>query len=369
MNIVVRSPNWIGDCIMCLPALRALKAHVPSDNIFLVTKHHLTDVFKNIPEIKEIIPIPGAPGVKESFEIAGKLKEYQFHRGILFTNSFSSALIFRQAGIKDLTGYNKDLRGLLLKNKLPFPYDSPKHHVYFYLDLVAHFLARPVYHSGHNRNTPQNIESDGQTDPCVYQDSPIILAEEKQHLISLSLEPAVDWSKPLIGISPSAAYGTAKQWLPERFSQLIQRILEANPDSRILLLGTAGEREKIDRIIATVSDPNPDQTPHHPRIHNLAGELTLRESLTAISLCRLFIANDSGLMHVAAALRIPLTAIFGPTRPHNTAPMQGPGRDITILHHGAPCAPCKHRDCPVDHACMKAVTVDEVFQSIKKRLH
>lgn len=350
MAIVVRSPNWIGDCIMSLPALRALKDHFPGEDIYLAVKHYLYDVYKNLEEIKGIITIPDHVGIKNIFQITGQLKKYRFDSGILFTNSFHSALLFKLAGVTWLTGYSKDLRGFLLDKKIQFPRgsrDKEKHHIYFYMDLAALFI-----------NEKKGVAAI--TDKKYSDELPIPPAE-KENARSLLTGLGINSSSRLIGISPSAAYGSAKQWPPERFGQLINRIAAEIPDAQILLFGSAGERERIARII---NHSNAHGENKRANLHNLAGQLKLGEVIAAISLCNVFVSNDSGLMHVAYSLNVPLAAIFGPTRPHKTGPLPDYHPEVKILHHPTPCAPCNDRDCPVDHACMNAVTVDEVLEAI-----
>lgn len=350
MAIIVRSPNWIGDCIMSLPALRALKDHFPNEDIYLAVKHYLYDVYKNLEGIKGIITIPDHVCLKNIFQITGQLKKYRFDSGILFTNSFHSALLFRLAGVKFLTGYSKDLRGFLLDKKIQFPRgsrDKEKHHIYFYMDLAALF-------SKEKKGAATIIDK-------KYSDELPVPPAEKENARSLLTGLGINLSNRLIGISPSAAYGSAKQWLPERFGQLINRISAEIPGVRILLLGSAGERERIDRIIDISNAPGENKKAN---LYNLAGRLKLGESIAAISLCNVFVSNDSGLMHVAYSLNVPLAAIFGPTRPHKTGPLPEYHPRVKILYHPPACAPCNDRDCPTDHACMKAVTVDEVLEAI-----
>ena len=338
MKIAVRAPNWIGDCIMFLPALRALKNYCPNDRIFLVCKQYLSSLFRNMEEIDEIVTIPGRTGFRSLFKTAAKLKKYRIETGILFTNSFHSALLFRLAGIKKLTGYNKDLRGFLLNKSLKFPGNENKsHHVFFYRDIVEAFTGNKIKEN--------------------HSAEPAIKGSEKKEVAALLVSRfGVNLSKTIIGISPSAAFGSAKQWLPERFAELLQRITRYNRECEILLFGSGKEREKIVGIADQAGSG---------KIYNLAGALTLREAVTAISLCNLFISNDSGLMHVASSLRIPLIALFGPTQSHKTSPLS---REAAILHYPVECAPCKHRDCPLDHRYMKAITVDEVYEEVKNRI-
>lgn len=340
MDIVIRSPNWIGDCVMCLPAIRALKVNCPNTNIYLAAKQNLCPVYENITEIKEIILIPDNIDFKSSLKVANQVRKYRFDYGILFTNSFHSAFLFRLAGIKKLIGYVKDLRGWLLYKKIKFPRDN-KHHICFYLDLAAAFIG----------------EKSGKMMGKNYSHQLIITDKEREKVSAAFRTLGVNVSKSLVGISPSAAYGSAKEWPPERFKELILRLQQGKSPGNIeiLLFGSAKEREKISKI-ADGGDGI--------RIHNLAGQLNLRQTIVAISFCRLFISNDSGLMHIASGFNLPLIALFGPTRPYKTGPLN---KNSRVLYHPVACAPCLYRDCPLNngnHACMKAITVNEVLEAI-----
>jgi heptosyltransferase-2 len=343
VNVVIRSPNWIGDAVMCLPAIRALKENCPDVNIYMAARQNPCAVYKNITEINEIIPIPDHLDFKSGFKVANQLRKYRFDYGILFTNSFHSAFLFKLAGIKKLTGYVKDLRGWLLDKKIKFPRDN-RHHIYFYLELAGAFIRVCRGESCLRSN---------------YSHQLIITDQERENISTALRTLGVDLSKPLVGISPSAAYGSAKEWPPERFRELIPRLQqEKSPDNiEILLFGSAKEREKISKIAAG-GDGN--------RVHNLAGQLSLRQTIEAISFCRLFISNDSGLMHIASGFNLPLIALFGPTRPHKTGPLN---KNSRVLYHPVACAPCLYRDCPLNHdnhACMKSITVDEVLAAIRE---
>ena len=330
MKVIVRSPNWIGDCVMCLPAIRALKAIRRDSEIVVVTKSYLHDVFLNIPEISRIWTIPNVSGARGIFNVSRRLRDAGGDAGILFTNSFHSALLFKLAGIPNVTGYNKDLRRLLLNNPVPFPRDE-RHHIFFYLDLIQVFtgetIQRPPSHS-------------------------LVITEPERHEVQSRLHSlGVDVEGPMLAVSPSAAYGTAKQWEPSSFAQLIDRLNDYHRNLQILFFGSQQERRKISSICSQANGS----------VFNLAGELSLRESMVAISLCDCFLGNDSGLLHIASAVEVPYVGIFGPTIPHKTAPVAAHSK---VLYHKADCAPCNVRDCPTDHRCMKAITVDEVLEAV-----
>jgi heptosyltransferase-2 len=327
MNTVIRSPNWIGDGIMSLPAIRACKEYFPNDSLTLIVKHYLADMFLNITEIDKIIAIPDRWSIQGYLDSLSLLREKRFGRGILFTNSFASALIFRLAGINNLCGYDRDARGWLLADKVP-QRDNDEHHQFYYLKIIEHLA--------------------GQKTSRPFSAGLVISATEKSQATARMSGLGITAGSDLVAIAPAAAYGSAKAWLPERFREVIIGWQESHPATEILLLGSTGEREKINEIASGLSG----------RIRNLAGRLTLRQTITILANCQLLICNDSGLMHIASSLKVPVLAIFGPTETRKTSPLAEPYR---LLFHGADCAPCRHRECPTDHRCMTAVTSSEVL--------
>jgi heptosyltransferase-2 len=326
MSIVIRSPNWIGDGIMCLPAIRACKFFFPDRRLTLIVKRYLADIYRNIEEIDEIIVIPDRSSVLEYFKSLRRLRKKRFERGILFTNSFASALFFRLAGISVLSGYDRDARGWLLADKMSAR-DTDEHHQFYYLKIIEH-LAR------------QKIDR-------PFSAGLVLSAAENSRaavmISGLGIPPGAD----MLAIAPAAAYGKAKAWLPERFREVAMAWQKSHPATDILLFGSPGEKKIVNQIAAGLSG----------RIHNLAGRLTLRQTIILLAKCRLLICNDSGLMHIASSLKVPLLAIFGPTEAGKTSPLS---QSYRLLCHGADCAPCRHRDCPTDHRCMTAVTSSEV---------
>lgn len=327
MSTVIRSPNWIGDGIMSLPAIRAYKNHFPGERLAVLAKGYLSDIYLNIPEIDEIIPIPDRWGARSYFSCLRELRKKRFDRGILFTNSFSSALFFRLAGILRLAGYDRDLRGGLLHDRVPAP-RQVAHHQNYYLGIVGHLAG-----GGIRGTFPATL---------------VVTAAEKERADRWLAEQGIPPGTPIMAVSPAAAYGSAKAWPPERFREVIRRWGESRPEVTVLLLGAAGERQGTAAIAAGLPG----------RVVNLAGSLSLRRSIAVLSRCRLFMGNDSGMMHIAAALGVPLVAVFGPTEPGRTAPL---AERFRLLHRGAECAPCRRRRCPTDHRCMTAIGVEDVL--------
>jgi heptosyltransferase-2 len=332
MNTIIRSPNWIGDGIMCLPAIRACKEYFPNDSLTVIVKHYLADIFLNIVEIDEIITIPDRWSAQGYFNSLRRLQQKHFERGILFTNSFASALFFRLAQISALSGYDRDARGWLLSDKITV-HDGNEHHQFYYLKIIEHLARQKI-----SRLFPADL---------------VISAAEKSGATGMISDLGINANSNLMAIAPAAAYGSAKAWLPERFREVIIAWQESHPATEILLLGSPGEKEGIKDIAAGLPG----------RIHNLAGRLTLRHTIIILANCRLVICNDSGLMHIASSLKVPLLAIFGPTEAGKTSPLS---ESFQLLYHGADCAPCRHRECPTDHRCMTAVTCAEVLAAAEE---
>lgn len=327
MSTVIRSPNWIGDGIMSLPAIRAFKEHFPDERLVVAAKRYLADIFLNIPEIDEIVPLPDRWTPRACFSSLREFRQRRFDRGILFTNSFSSALFFRLAGVGSSAGYSRDGRGWLLGERVPSGPDRG-HQQYYYLQIIEHLAG-----SGPAREFPATL---------------VVSAAESAWADAWLREQGLDRDGALLAVSSVAAFGGAKAWPPDRFRELIGTWAADHARGAVLLLGAPAERERIAVVAAGLPE----------NVRNLAGLLSLRQSIAVLSRCRLFVGNDSGMMHIAAALGLPLVAVFGPTEPGRTAPLASRFR---LLHHGADCAPCQHRQCPSDHRCMTSVGVAEVL--------
>ena len=327
MNIAIRSPNWIGDGIMSIPAIRAYKEYFPADRVTLIVKRYLADIFLHVAEIDEIITIPDRWSIAGYLRHVRQLRKKRFARGILFTNSLASAIFFRLARINHLCGYDRDARGWLLADRIPCR-DGDEHQQFYYLKIIEHLAGHKI-----SRSFPANL---------------VLSAEEKLLAPGTFSGVGIPPGSDVLAVAPAAAFGSAKAWLPERFRDVIMAWQGSHPASETVLLGTLGEINKIDRIVAGLSG----------RIHNLAGRLTLRQTIILLAQCRLVVCNDSGIMHIASSLNIPLLAIFGPTRSGKTSPLS---ESFRLLYHGADCAPCRHRECPTDHRCMTAVTSREVL--------
>ncbi len=328
MKIVIRTPNWIGDVILSLPAIESLKNNFPQAEVWLAANEWVKDLFVSEVPAPNIIPLGRLDRLKALRATAERLKEPGFDIGLLMTNSFASALLFYMAGIPERWGYRRDGRGLLLsKGALWRESIETSHQVYYYLSLLESL--------GLQTAPPEIRISVTEEEKC----------QARKELAGLGIDP----KKPLVLLNPGAAYGPAKRWPWPRFAELAG-MLQTRKNTQILITGSAEET-----ALATSIE---EALPVKPRI--LAGKTSLRQLLAVISQSWLYVTNDSGPMHMANALRIPVIAFFGPTDPRVTGPFHQPS---AVLKKNVPCWPCLYRSCPYDHRCMTDISPEEAFDA------
>ncbi len=323
-RILIRAANWVGDAVMSLPALRAVRERYSGAHISILARPWASDLYARESVCDRVIPYTAAPGrgdLRAKWTAARQLAREHFDTAILFPNSFESAAIFRLAGIPRIVGYNRDFRGCLLTQAISIPAQH-RHERFYYLDLLKR--------AGLIDSFPA--------------DAPIRLTPDLP--AGRDLFTARDISLPAIGVSPGAAYGNAKRWLPERFAESALD-LSSKLNASIVLFGSETERglcEGVARLIGR-------------QVHNLAGRTTLRAFIDMASACRIFLTNDSGAMHIASALGIPTVTVFGSTDHVTTGPT---GPFARIVREPVDCSPCLQRECPIDHRCMTRIPASRV---------
>lgn len=330
MKILARVPNWIGDAVMCLPALEALAGR---GRVTVAAQGWVKDLFTGLDYIHDVIPLPAGSRLRALRDAGRRLKEGGFDQGILFTNSFASALIFALAGIPERWGYPTDGRRFLITHRVPRrPSDAPRHQIHRYLALAA-AMGAPM---GPPRLSLPLTEADDR---------------EARRLLD---EAGVNPDQPLMILNPGAFYGPAKRWPAERFAELADR-LRKTYDAEVAIVGSAAEAELARKISSLQGG----------RLHVLAGRTTLRTLAGVLRSARLCVTNDSGPMHLAIALSVPTVAVFGPTDPEETGPIQEPA---LVLKRDVVCWPCAYRECPFDHRCMMQISCADVFEACRKIL-
>jgi len=331
-NIIVRMPNWLGDAVMATPILADIRAHWREAQLTAMCQGAIGEILIGNPHINEIFAFTKANEFTrhtETRDLIARLRQGKYDLGILLPNSFSSAWWFWRGNVKERLGFATDSRRLLLTKPIPIPRERGHEHLVLTYKRLLPSLGIPL--------------SDAK--PEIF-----VTPEEAEAADILLAQYRVPKQSPLIGVNAAAAFGPAKCWPPERFRKLTQLLLEKTPNY-ILFFGDANTAPLIHSICCGLPS----------RVVDLAGKTNLRQLIALLSKCSLFLTNDSGPMHLAAALKIPLVALFGSTDPFVT----GPYRHGTVIRKdNIPCAPCFRRICPIDFKCMKRIEVNEVYQAI-----
>jgi heptosyltransferase-2 len=311
-NILIRATNWVGDAVMCLPALRTIRDRFPQARIAILAKPAVADLYARESCADEVIRYNTKPGA-----IARELRVRGFDCAILLQNAFEAAWIAWLARIPNRIGYSRDGRGWLLTRAVPVPRrgEIPRHERFYYIELLLR--------AGMIERIPE---------------SPMIRLEH----------PATSATRT-IGVSPGAAYGNAKRWLPERFAEAAGKLAGARGAS-IALFGSASERPACEQIAQLLNGHS---------VINHAGQTTLAQFIDLAAACELFLTNDSGAMHIASALGVPTIAVFGATDDAGTGPT---GPNARVVREPVECSPCLLRECPIDHRCMSRVSADRVVK-------
>ena len=326
-RLVLRAPNWLGDAVMALPAMAALRRAWPDASLTVAAIPAVAPLFLETTAVR-----PDAVVSVDKANERSALEAGQFDTIVLFPNSFRAGWVARQAGIAERWGYRSGGRRWLLTRAIARPRGTV-HQAEYYRHLVRALGidvpdAAPSIHPG-----------------------AATLARADEILRSHGVETG----RPLVGMAPGAAYGHAKRYPPRRVAEVVQ-MLSADPGAICVLVGAAGDRDAGREIESAL--------PSGVRVIDLIGRTDLRALVGVLSRCAAFVANDSGAMHLAAAAGVPVTAIFGPTNERATAPIG----DHDVLIHPVFCRPCMLRDCPIDHRCMKGIGAGLVADRVRARL-
>lgn len=341
-KILIRSTNWIGDAVMTTPAVRTIRENFPDSEISILVLPWVSDIFRFSPRIDTIITYDKKgrhQGLAGKWRLAKELRVHNFDCAILLQNAFEAALITTLAQIPCRGGYTTDARGLLLSNGVRRSAAiHKKHQVHYYQEMVQGLGLQP---------------SDDALELFIPESLQQTTKEKLRFVTNGNIE-----STPLIGFNPGAAYGPAKRWPAQKYADLARAIC-SHREAYIAVFGTAADNEAAQCIKQSVRDPD--------RVLDYTGKTNLIEAMALIEQCNAFVTNDSGLMHVAAALKVPLAAIFGSTDHIATGPFSD---NNIIIRKPLPCSPCKQTHCPEKHLrCLKEITPEEVFTAVTGLLH
>jgi heptosyltransferase-2 len=332
MKILIRATNWVGDAIMAMPALRAIRARFPDANISILARPYVADIYRgqNICDVL-ISYDPQGPhaGLSGRERLAKELRAQKFDVAMLLQNAFDAAWLAWRAGVPERIGYARDGRSLLLTKKIPVPKpgEIPAHEQFYYLELL--------------RRTGWIDSLPGES--FVTLD---VSEEHRRQAEETLLSAGARPNAARIAIGAGASYGSAKCWSPDRFADFVNRF-RLQTDADVVLFGTVAEQKVSEAIAAGITGPS----------ISFVGKTAIAALPALLSRCQLFVGNDSGAMHVAAAVGLPVVAIFGPTDPNGTAPITP---QCTVVQERPYCSPCFLRRCPTDHRCMTSVPPEAV---------
>ncbi len=335
---MVIAPNWLGDAVMALPAFADLRRHFASAEITVAARPSVAPVFTMVSGVDRIVTLPGGGGWRALTgwrEDVSALAPGAFDTAVLFPNSFATALIASKANIAERWGYDTDWRGRFLTRAIPRPGQALHQHAYYQSLTAALGIPQgPPYASVH-------------TDRGKARD--------------LLREIGLDPDEPFVVFAPGAAYGRAKQWLPERYAELAGHIINDRGWS-VLMVGARADRSACDDIARRL----PKSGTRINRLIDLSGKTDLPALAGVLAEARAVVSNDSGAMHLAGAVGTKVVAIFGPTREKQTSPLSA-GPDAPrpmVMTSDVFCRPCMLRECPIDHRCMRRIGARQVLQSI-----
>jgi heptosyltransferase-2 len=330
-KVVILAPSWLGDAVMALPAIRDVRRHFSSAQVVVAARPSVAPLFRAVAGVDDVVTLEG-----KKFAQA-----LHANIGILLPNSFRSAWLLKTAGVKERWGYRSDFRSVLLTKGVK----RPKRRVHFG-EYYQHLVRGLGIETG-------PLEPELSVPPGKIQAAAALLQ-------SRGWKPA----HTLVGLAPGAAFGHAKRWPAERFAAVADALI-ADLGATCVLLGRDDDRDAGVRLEASV---RPDARVH---LINLIGQTDLPMLMGLLSHCRALAANDSGALHLAAAIGIPVTAIYGPTDERYSLPLSSSAAASDRVHalsHPVFCRPCGLPDCPIDHRCMKKIPPERVFESVRQQL-
>ena len=342
MKILIRGANWIGDAVMTIPAMYELRRLFPEDEITLYTRGWAKGIFSDTDLVDEILTINSQSSkFRDAIDEAKSLRSQRFDLAVLFTNSFQTAAVVRFAGIPKRFGYAREGRGLLLTDPIKPPkWRDERHQVHYYLNIVSEIERRLLGTSTVSESEPK---------------SDLIVSKDRRRAAQAFLGHAgIDFSKKLVTFGAGSTNSMAKRWGEDKFAELGRR-LHTELNANVVLLGAPDETD-VSRQVCALAGVD---------LIDLTGSTDLAMATAILAESDLFVSNDMGLAHVAAAVGTKTMVIFGPTNEDATRPF---GPNAEVVRHHVECSPCMLRECPIDHRCMTRISTERVFELAKKEL-
>lgn len=336
-RLLVVSPNWLGDAVLALPAIGDLRRHFPRSRLLVAARKSVAGLFAMTPVADEVVVLEWAGRLwsraSRRADVA-KLQSLRADLGVVLPNSFASAWLLKSAGIRERWGYAADLRDRLLSRAVPRP-------------------AIRVHQSEYYRRLMKGLDiENGSLEPGL-----VLSADNLDAARTLLISNGWDGNRPFVVMAPGAAYGGAKRWPSEYFAEVATQLIR---DQQVdcVLVGSSADAATTRWVRALVSDGARE------RVIDLAGATQLDTLAGVLRLASACVSNDSGAMHLAGAVGVPLAALFGPTRERETSPLSGMGGRTEVLINHVWCRPCMLRECPLDHRCMNGLPPARVVRTL-----
>jgi heptosyltransferase-2 len=330
MKVLVVAPNWIGDALMAQPALRLI-ARRPEDKIVALAPSWVAPVLRAMPEVDRVLETDlrhGKMQLRARFALAQTVRSMRFEKVFILPNSLKSRLIPWLAGVPKRIGYRGEARGALLTLAPPDP----------------------------DQSLPMSERYRRLVDPGAPDSGAPRLLVSPQSSIEALAKFAISPSFPIIAICPGAEFGPAKRWPAHHYARLAEQLHAQDETAQLLVLGGSGDRQVAQAIASTSRAP----------LRVLAGATSLEEVMAIIAVSSSVVSNDSGLMHIAAALGRPQVAIFGSSDPRHTPPASARAQ-VVWLH--LDCSPCFARVCPLGHLnCLNQIEPDQVQAALAQAM-
>ena len=340
-RLVVLSPNWLGDAVMALPAIADLRRRFPTAHLAVAARASVAPMFELAPGLDAVLTLRWTGKLFDRGGMhhdAAVLRAAGFDTAVLLPNSMASAWLVRRAGIRERWGYAADWRSPLLTRAVPKPNGS-RHQGAYYQHLTD-TLGAPA----------------GPLEPVL-----TAAAWSVQEGRDLLIARGWNGQRPLVALAPGAAYGTAKRWPPEKYAALVSTLVSRHGATCVLVGATVDANAT--KLVQQLADDAA-----RPYVLDLAGATTLTRLAGVLALAATCVSNDSGAMHLAAALGVRVVALFGPTRDKETAPLARASRPATVLIHEVFCRPCMLRECPIDHRCMMGLDAARVEAAVAEAM-
>ena len=329
----MRGTNWVGDAVMTVPALRALRQAFPDAHVTLVSRPGTADIFAEADFVDEVL-VYERRGLASACRQIREWRRREFDLAVLFQNAFEAAAMAFLARVPVRIGYDTERRRALLTHAIALPpWKDERHESVYYLNLIEALERLPGVKLPFEATGPQ-FKLD-------------VSADRQQKAREFLLQQGIRTEGPLVLICPGSINSRAKRWPAERYAAVADRFMETG--ASVTLIGSPAETEVSAQVCRLMRK--------QPIV--LTGKTSVAEATAIIRVAGILITNDTGPAHIASAVGTPVLVIFGPTNPLTTRPFAPVAE---IIRHPPDCAPCMLRDCPIDHRCMTAITPEEVFQ-------